>query len=307
MRAVPGGPAAAARLAAEAEAVQFFAAEMGRGAVAGPIPTATTGALTLPLERGGVTLAASEWAPGEPLNPFAYAWLRDAPLIRSFGDWLARSHAAGRKLVREKPDLAARLPTFEALHDGLMAGWSADLSPEDAAAMAPPSSGGTALIIHSDANVSNCHATRKEGDGGSSPPSPPSSLCFFDWDQVHWGCPEWDAASAAIIVFMFAEAGQIFPVPGAPVPEADPEAFVGHLLAGYADAAAAVGGPPLDRARFDRMVALRKRFVGAFAERSAGEDPPPGMAAYLEYLRGWLDGQGQRRVGKEEEAERAVA
>lgn len=153
-------------------------------------------------------------------------------------------------------------------------------------------------ILHGDANISNFHWD-----------APTDSIDVFDFDQAQRGWWLADLAQvrllepragarvalspilfrfvqAAIFAHMLAEAGA--PVSGAPVPQADPVAFETWLVEGYESVA---GAGAVDRARLDRMVAMRRVFYDRFASRALEEGVPPeiapAMVPFLEYTLRW--------------------
>lgn len=97
-------------------------------------------------------------------------------------------------------------------------------------------------------------------------------------------------SQAAVFAHMLAEAGA--PVSGTPVPQADPAAFEAWLVEGYE---AVAGAGAVDRARLDRMVAMRREFYDRFARRALDEGVPEDLAQhmvpFLEYTLRWTTGR----------------
>lgn len=230
---------------------------------------------------GGVVLSACPWAAGAPVDFAAMGWMTDEGFVRRWGGWLARSHAASRRVAAAHPELAARVPLWSALHDGVMAG--APLHPDDAAVEAdalrqPGGVSASFLVCHGDLNVSNFHVDAAAAGGAGA-------LHVFDWDQLQRGWVEWDLAQAGpLTVAMLAEGGSL--PAGDPVPAADLPAFTRWLVGGYE---AEAGPGAVDAPRLRRMLQLRKLFYRRFCERAQAEGGvPPDMAWFIEYVLRWL-------------------
>lgn len=249
----------------------------------------------LVVRDGDLTVVASSWAPGALVDFAAFTWMTDATLIRAWGAWMARQHAAARRFADRFPEAAARMQRWDDIHDKILR--DAPLDPEDAATAAGGVGPGF-LLTHGDLNISNFHVVR---DAAGEP-----SLAVFDFDQVHLAWPEFDIAQSALAARMLEEAGAI--VVRTRVPQADHRFFLDAFVAGYESVA---GAGAVDRARLQRMSDLRKSFYGRFATRAFAEgDVPPGMAAFLAYVDGWankglgpvagLDAGGEGGSGAEE-------
>ena len=241
------------------------------GVCAAVPPTANDGSSSAgALWHDGIAVVVSRWAEGTPVDFAAYAWLDDEPLVRAWGEWFARLHAATRVYAHQHPDVAHRVRRWDELHDHVLAG--SPIHPDDAAVVGDLRHYG---ILHGDLNLSNFNV--------SPTPSGPA-LSVYDWDQLQLGWFEFDVAQACITAVMLAEAGGF---DGQPVPRADPAAFQAWIVAGYES----VAGPgSIDRARFARMLALRKRFYGAFCRRALAEgDLPSSMDFFVRYVVKWLD------------------
>jgi Ser/Thr protein kinase RdoA (MazF antagonist) len=207
-------------------------------------------------------------------------WCTDAALVKAWGAWLARLHKASKSFVAAHPDVAKRTQPWTDIHDGLMRGWEKSIADggklvEEDVKESSLDEGGAWLVTHGDCNISNFNVV---GMGTETP-----QLHVYDWDQAHLGFPEWDAAQCCLVVLMLKEGGMVGTK--TPVPEADLDRFVGWFFEGYESE-----GLKINRPRFDRMLALRKAFHGAFAIRAASEaTTPEGMKGFLAYVDGWAN------------------
>lgn len=234
-------------------------------------------------------------------------------MVLGRGACFARLHAASRAFAVAHPDVAARMQSWEEVHEGVMSG--SPLAPEDAA-VAAGGIGERYGILHGDLNLSNFFISDSEasdaassaatlGEGsavaattvgassasaGATPAHAPLrrvQLSVFDWDQAQQGWWEWDLAQAALAVHMFAEGGMMGthePVPQVAPPV--PGRFVEWLIAGYE---AVAGSGAVDRPRFWRMLSLRRSFYGRFTARAMAEgETPEDMRSFLKYVQGWL-------------------
>jgi Ser/Thr protein kinase RdoA (MazF antagonist) len=254
-----------ARISDEVSFVRFLA-ESGLTGVCAPV-SSHSGEFVV--RTGDVIICVVDWAEGAMLDFMAFKWMTDESIVRAWGAWLASLHAASRAFAAAHPETAARIQSWDRVHERIMEG--APLHAEDAAAAA----GGPSAhfgVLHGDCNVSNFFVH-------GSPPQ----LSVFDWDQAQLGWWEYDLAQSALAAFMLAEGGSL--PAGDPVPEANPAQFLKWLVAGYESVA---GAGAIDLGRLDRMVALRKTFYGRFAERALKEGAPPSMEWFLQYVQRWL-------------------
>ena len=231
----------------------------------------------LAVRRGDVTLCVSRWAEGAPVDFASFRWLTDADVVAAWGAWLARLHAASREFQAAHADVARRMPAWDEVHERTLAG--SPLHPDDVAAMTDPARFG---LLHGDANLSNFHVVEAPEEGGGAP-----SLCVFDWDQAQRGWWEADLAQAALTCTMLHEGGAL-PAGAEPVPQADAAAvaaFHENLIAGYESVA---GAGAVDRARFARMRALRKRLYALFCARATQEGSTDDMGWFISYVQQWM-------------------
>jgi Ser/Thr protein kinase RdoA (MazF antagonist) len=263
------------RIADELTFVAFLASHAGLDGVCAPVPPRAGGDAAAPLVRAGdLTLVVFQWAAGEPLDFLGMRWATDGALVRAWGAWLARLHAASRAFAAARPDVAARVRRWDELHESILAG--APLHDDDAAAAATGGPSAAFGVLHGDLNLSNFFV------GG---PADAPTLSVFDWDQTQLGWWEWDVAQAALTSLMLQEAGMVGT--GAPVPQADHARALAWLVEGYERVA---GAGALDAPRLARMVALRKAFYGRFGARAKAEGVPPGMAGFIDYIDAWVNG-----------------
>lgn len=121
-----------------------YLSERGLAGVCGPVPTASSGELSV-RTPGNATVCVCPWAEGSPVDFAAYRWMTDAEVIRAWGAWLARLHAASRDFAREHPGDAAAVQGWQDIHEGIMRG--ASVHPDDAAAAENPEKFG---VLHGD-------------------------------------------------------------------------------------------------------------------------------------------------------------
>jgi hypothetical protein len=124
------------------------------------------------VREGQFTICAVSWATGAPIDFLSFRWATDADVIRAWGACTARMHVAARAFVRARPDVAARIRPWTALHDGVMAGAVATLDARDVVVMRG-GLGDEYGLLHGDFNVSNFHLVEEErassvGTGGDS-------------------------------------------------------------------------------------------------------------------------------------------
>eukprot|EP00899_Mesostigma_viride_P026512 jgi/Mesvir1/7045/Mv09161-RA.1 len=217
----------------------------------------------------GLIVLVMNWAKGEIVDFFKYAWLLDDELIFSWGAWVGRMHNASREFSKAHPDVAARIQNWEDNHSSIMKGCPID--PADAIQWPHEDLG----VLHGDVNISNFHYSADK------------KLYVFDWDQIQRGWWESDVAHACLTAFMLNEAGAV--VSGEKVPQAEhPEKFVDKFVEGYNSTCAR----KLDRARLDRMILIRKKFYARFAEKALREEretAPPGMMVFIEFTHKWAN------------------
>ena len=240
--------------------------------VCAPVAPAGAEGDALAVRCGDVTLCVSRWAEGAPLDFASFRWLTDAAVIRAWGAWLARLHAASRDFEAQRPEVARRMPRWDEVHERTLAG--SPIHPDDAAAAHDPARFG---LLHGDCNLSNFHVV----DEGAP------TLQVYDWDQCQRGWWEADLAQAALTCTMLHEGGAL-PAGAEPVPQAHAAAvaaFHEHIIAGYESVA---GAGAVDRPRFARMLQLRKRFYARFCERAAAEGSTPDMAWFIQYVNQWI-------------------
>ena len=264
----------AARIDDELAFVSFVARSVP-GVCAPVPPSAGAQGGALAVRCGDVTLCVSRWAEGAPLDFASFRWLTDAAVIRAWGAWLARLHAASREFEAQQPEVARRMPRWDEVHERTLAG--SPIHPDDAAAAGDPARFG---LLHGDCNLSNFHVAEEAGVG--------PALHVYDWDQVQRGWWEADLAQAALTCTMLHEGGAL-PAGAEPVPQADAAAvaaFHEHIIAGYESVA---GEGAVDRPRFARMTQLRKRLYARFCERAAAEgSTPDDMAWFIAYVNSWI-------------------
>jgi hypothetical protein len=288
--------------------VDFLARSEGTG-VCPPLLPSSSSSSSFAVREGPYTICVVRWAAGSLIDFMGYRWVTDADVIRAWGATAARIHVAARAFAAAKPEVAARIRPWTAVHDGIMAPAEASLHEEDAA-MAKGGLGEAYGLLHGDLNVSNFHlveggkveeeggeeSTPTGGDAhaagseGGAPPRPVLSLAVFDTDQVQQGWWEYDLAQSALTTVMLHEAGSL-PDGSQPVPQADPAFFVARLVEGYE---AVPGSRPVDRARLQRMLALRKDFYLRFCSRAVREGGiPADMAWFISYvMKRWFKEEG---------------
>lgn len=255
--------------------VNFLKEKAGLKGVCSPLPMSVGGYVA---REGDLTIVVYSWAEGEAVDFAAYKWMTDFKLVQAWGAWMASQHAAAKLFAAAHPEVAARMPRWDQIHDGVMAGTEATLiAPEDVEVAAAGLSSKFG-ILHGDLNISNFFVVP-----GSD--TAPPTLSVFDWDQAHQGWWEWDMAQSSLAVLMLAEAGSI--IVGDPVAEANPQQFLDWFVTGYE---AVAGAGSVDKGRLARMVRLRKAFYGRFATRAFREgDVLEQMEAFLRYVDKWAN------------------
>lgn len=141
-----------------------FLSEHGLAGACAPVPAArSSGALAA--KTPGCTVCVYSWADGTPVDFAAYRWMTDKQLVRAWGAWLARLHAASREFARARPEAAEAVQRWDDIHDGIMRG--ASIHPDDAAAAGDPDKFG---VLHGDCAFLQCihHSSERE------PPAPAS-------------------------------------------------------------------------------------------------------------------------------------
>jgi Ser/Thr protein kinase RdoA (MazF antagonist) len=267
--------------------VRFLADDAGLDGAVAPLRT-HSGALEAEVVSADgssgttrVVVSVCPWAPGQPIDFAGLAWARDPGLVRAWGAWLARCHAASRAFSAAHPALAASLPRYDEVHDRTLAG--AAVAADDAAVEGDPAHWG---VLHGDANLSNLFVVNDDGPGSEARAAP--RIAVIDWDQCQRGWWLADVAQAAIAAYMIAEAG--FPPDGArpPLP-IDPDAALAWMVEGY-ESESPAGAGSVDRARLHRMLDLRREFYRRFADRALAEGVPDAqMQSFLEYTQRWAN------------------
>ena len=258
------------RIADEVDFVTYLAKSGVQGVCSFVASKRDNGAFAV--RDGDCTVCVSEWAAGQPVDVFAYAWLSDDAFARAWGAWFARLHAVSRAYALQFPDVVKRMRRWDKVLDGILSG--TPVHPDDAAAMTDPLKYG---ILHGDLNISNFHVHYPSASDAAP------LLSVFDWDQVQVGWFEADLAQACVLLLMLSEAGSV--IVGEKVPQADPDAFLAWMVDGY-ESVAGVGA--IDRARLGRVLQVRKSLYSKFCRRAQEEGVPEGMRAFIDYVVKWV-------------------
>eukprot|EP01125_Pyxidicula_operculata_P020492 TRINITY_DN758_c0_g1_i2.p2 TRINITY_DN758_c0_g1~~TRINITY_DN758_c0_g1_i2.p2 ORF type:complete len:326 (+),score=47.48 TRINITY_DN758_c0_g1_i2:371-1348(+) len=224
------------------------------------------------LIEGELVIVVFQHAKGEPVQFTEFKWMTESTMVEAMGKWFANFHIASKDFSKRFPEVRAKTRLWTQLHQSVLEG--TPVHADDESVASDPTQFG---LLHGDLNCTNYYFDYNS-----------SQLHVFDWDQVMLGWFLYDLSQPIFGVYMLARGGM--PIDGKKVESANPEQFTNWVVKGYES----VTGEPVDRARLQRMVDLKKTFYYKFCSRAVEElkdhrDRAPGMFEFCQFITNWIE------------------